>query len=986
MIRILIILAALLEGVAHAAPQATAPMRFVAGVGEISCGPVPSVIGQYDGETTASCKAASFTTVAEDLQLECDMSDDETATLRSAIEGGDAAGTSTFVRSGCRILLGTPGAGDSVAAFPSNTTIYCEDKTAGFVLATKHCSGASDAPGAACTADNQCNNGTCAADADAGTAFAPTEGSTYTGFSAATGAKDIAIINCSIWAQGASGSPAALGGADKQWGYCNGAGTSVAGEACAKVCDATASPSILEGLACTSDTGCGSVAGSCDVIAGDCTTLGGACGAVPYATNFAPVGPGKVNPIDFSAATNARIENVTVYDHRRGDFTFRTGVAGAVVDSQTDGRTLVVPIAGASLLNFAINASVSKGIIAGAGLGSLPGTSVTRSRGTGWDAGIHALGANYLVGAEGGFLGTSAETGWDGSINLLISGAGVIAHGFRGNGGLYCVAPTHEEHPDGVGYNFIVANAFCDGHIGPKFIVQAAGNQYLGIRGAWHGRGSIVGLSDQRGRCSAGDRSGKVCVFGSGSDSTIGCNGGTCTADDDFPANGATHFVIGAGTLLHTNQTGGAHIRATDSKRCATGDEIGAPCSVDGDCAGSGACRPLRYNAALISGVNDYFGMGNTAIDLDTSAIGVVQDATVGGPSIENWLIDGILFDRFATGIKFPANNRVCVGGASAGTSCDEASDCSGGSCESPVKHFVASGNMAGVTTPLVNWDGGYGDVSGLKGLLVTDDQGTVVTYTAGEALTEGQLVKLSTTANQVVRVATSDTGEQAVGVAQHTALSGFPVKVTRLGTASCISDTGTVAAGDLLERGTTTDGRVQTSNSTADVIVGAAMEADGASGSTFLCAVRPPGVQSATASPFQTATLTSDAATQTSDTVVATEFTFTLSANKSYILDGFLIVTGGATGDMRCNLDGPSGVTVTHAYASSGTDLVVTGDNTDGKCVEIIGGTDNVIAVGGSIINSTNAGSLAWKWAQNTSNGTGTTVKAGSWMRIMER
>lgn len=813
-----------------------------------TCGPTPSVIGQYDGETIASCKAASFTTVAEDLQLECDMSDDETATLRSAIEGGAAAGTSTFVRSGCRILLGTPGAGDSVAAFPSNTTIYCEDKTAGFVLATKHCSGASDAPGAACTADNQCNNGTCVADADAGTAFAPTEGSTYTGFSAATGAKDIAIINCSIWAQGASGSPAALGGADKQWGYCNGAGTSVAGEACAKVCDATASPSILEGLACTSDTGCGSVAGSCDVIAGDCTTLGGACGAVPYATNFAPVGPGKVNPIDFSNATNARIENVTVYDHRRGDFTFRTGVAGAVVDSQTDGRTLLVPITGSSLFNYPINASVAKGIIANAD------ASITRSRGTGWEAGIEAEGFNLLVGATGAALGAPSESGWNGTTGLLISSAGVRAYGFIGDGGLNCVRPKFGQSSGG-GYNFIVSNPYCDGQIGPKFIIQSAGNQYLGIRGAWDGRGSVIGLGDQRGRCSGGSRSGLVCVFGSGTDSTIGCPSSSCAAHDDFPADGAGHFIVSGGGLLHTDQTGVSFMRAADSKRCNGGSDPGTPCTADGDCNGgvSGQCRPLRYTDALITSVNFFnpFSNANTAIEIDTTSIGVHPNTVAlgGGPSIENWLVDG-LFRGFATGIEFPTNSKFCVGGSSAGTSCTADSTCTsgGGLCEPPVKRFVATGNMANVTAPLVGWDWEFGDVSGLKGLLPADDQGEVVTLTAGAALTRGQLVSASTAADNTVIVTTTANPERAVGVALGTALSGDHAKVLTSGVGICIAD-GTITRGDKLKPSGSTDGRVVTVSGSSDLIVGSAL-ASTTSGNTFDCLIgTTPPIQNTTAS-----------------------------------------------------------------------------------------------------------------------------------------
>src|SRR5690606_13376948 len=99
----------------------------------------------------------------------------------------------------------------------------------------------------------------------------------------------------------------------KSYGVCDGAGSSVASEACIVACNS--SSGILYGVACTSDGMCGG--GSCVETAGSCKTDGGACAAIPYATNFSAAGPGKINVIDFSNATRARVEGVTVYDHRR---------------------------------------------------------------------------------------------------------------------------------------------------------------------------------------------------------------------------------------------------------------------------------------------------------------------------------------------------------------------------------------------------------------------------------------------------------------------------------------------------------------------------------------------------------------------------------------------------------------------------------------------------------------------------------------------
>ncbi len=920
---------------------------------------------------------------ASSLGLHCAYSADDTATLRAALEsGGTVAGKTLFIPSGCKILLGSPGSGDSVADLASNTSIECEDSTAGFVLARKSCSAGSNTPGAACENDTQCTGGTCDPDYPAGGSFAPTSSDTYTLFGAASGASNIALRRCSIWANGASKDYGYRGGSGKRWGYCDGSGpTDVLGQGCVTTCNS--SSGALYGVACTADSDCGGNVGrACVENAGTCKTNGGACTAVPYTTAWGPSGKGKINLVDFSNATYATIDGVNVYDHRRGDFTFKTGTAGMVRDSHTD---LETPSAAQvdTWIGYAFNPSVTTGIVAGSS------TYLENSSGSGWDAGVEALGWNTLIDVTGGGYGASSESTWTGPTGLLISSAGVEAYGFRaGSGLLNCVRPKFGLSSSG-GYNFLVSNAYCDTQIGAKFIVQGTGNQYLGVRGAWAGVAAVVGLGDQRGRCASGSRSGKVCVFGAGDNATIGCpTGATCAAHSDFPAEGAGHAIIAGGGLLHSDQSSATMIRATDSKRCMAGDGVlGGPCTTNGDCGTGGSCQSLRYNQILVDGMNLYGGV-TTGIDLSTSSVGVDTRPTYGGPSISGWTVSGVSFNGQTNGMKFPSLARYCVGGASAGTSCTVDSTCSsgGGVCRGPVENFVASGNMAGVTTPLTNWDWSYGDISGVSGLLVTDDQGGVVTYTAGEALTKGQLVKLSTTANQVIKVATSDTGEQSVGVVLADTLSGYPVKVMRTGSASCISDTGTIAAGDLLERGTTTAGRVQTSNATSDNIVATAMEADGASGSTFRCSVRPPAVQSAAATPFQTQVLTSDAATQANDTVVATQFSFTLSANKTYIIDGALVVSGSATGDMRCNLDGPASMTtVIHGY-NNGATMTVSGDNTDGKCVDIVAGSDNVVNVGGLVVTGASSGTLDWKWAQNTSNGTGTTVKAGSWMRVMER
>lgn len=838
MIRALVILATVLSwGLAHAADQAVAPLSFVAGKLQVS-------------------------SAAASLGLHCAYSANDTATLRAALEsGGAAAGKTLFIPSGCKILLGTPGSGDSVADVASNTTIECEDQTAGFVLARKSCSDASNTPGAACTADNQCKSGTCDPDYAAGTSFAPTAADTYTIFGAASGTENIAIRNCSIWTNAASGDTPAMGGAGKRWGYCDGGGTSVAGEGCYNACNS--SSGAYEGLACLANTDCNAggagTPGSCVAVAGNCKSLGGSCGSIPYSTNAGAAGPGKINPINWANATNARVENVAIYDLRRGDAAINIGTGGVVTDSTTTANSLTTAQVSASILgsnSWLIGTgrhtcsflstytgcqtpTLAKGIVSN-------GATIVRSTGYGWTAGIQAKANTHLIHSTGGGYGDPSQTGWNGNADLLISGSNVQADNFVGGTSLYCVLPEFA-----VGYNFQVSQPYCDNNIGPKFIVQNAGNQYLGVRGAWSGRGAIVGLSDQRGRCTGGTgtRTGKVCVFGAGDDATIGCpTGGTCAADDAFPAGPANHFILAGGGLLHSDQGSTVtFLRAPDSKRCTNpgATDYGGPCSSDGDCS-TGLCDYLYWVNGLIDGTLFYNGTGTTAVDLSTTGVGVSK--TTASPSISNWVVSGVDLQGFSTGFKFPSISRSCVSGSNDGTSCTADATCTGGGkCKAQVENFVASGNVGTTTTPLLNWDWSYGDVSGLKGLLATDDQGTVITLTAGEALTRGQLVSVSTSTDNAVVKTTTANPERGLGVALADTLSGYRAKVLTQGIGACIAD-GTISNGDQLKPSGSTSGRVVTISSTADPIVGRALDS-ATSGQTFDCLVgTAPPIQNSSA------------------------------------------------------------------------------------------------------------------------------------------
>lgn len=891
---------------------------------------------------------------ASSLGLHCDRSANDTSTLRTALEtGGGAAGKTLFVPSGCKILLGTPGSSDSVADLASGTTIECEDETAGFVLARKSCSSGSNTPGAACENDNQCTSGTCDPDYSGGGSFAPTNSDTYTVFGAASGASNVAIERCSVWANGASKNYAYLGGNSKAWGYCDGSGpTDVLGQGCVTTCNS--SSGILYGYACTSNSDCG--LGSCVENAGTCKTNGGLCTSIPYTTAWGPSGKGKINVVDFSNATYGRIEGVNVYDHRSGDFTFKTGSYGVVRDSHTD---LATPSAAQvdAWVNYPNNRSVTTGIVAGYS------SYVENSSGSGWDAGVEAAGWNTLIDVTGSGYGSPSESTWKGATGLLISDAGVEAYGFRGAGTslLNCIRPKFN-----AGFNFLVSQPYCDAMLGPSFIIQGAGNVYSSIRGAWGGRGSVVGLADQRGRCSGGSRSGKVCVFGSAADSTVGCPSSSCAVHDDFPASSASHFFISGGSLLHTQRfcqggtkdgtgcssdstcsgggtcVGTTFLRATDGKRCQDGSRMGMGCSSDGDCTGgtTGTCQPLHYEYGVVNDVNFYNGTGNTAVDLSTSSVGVDTRAAAngGGPSLTNWQVSGTLFAGFVTGLKMPSLARVCVGGNSAGTSCTADSTCTsgGGLCKGPAENFVASGNMAGVTTPLVNWDWSYGDVSGLSGLLATDDQPKgPVTLTAGEALTRGQLVSVSTSTDNAVVKTTTANPERAMGVVLADTLSGYPAKILTQGVGVCIAD-GTISNGEQLKPSGSTSGRVVTISSSSDPIVGRALDS-ATSGQVFDCligtappiqntsAIFPKFAESHTSSPTSGVTCANATALGT--------ITHSATAGRSIRLQGYvpLDITGSVTrvfttyitrGGSSCTAGSPTTLTTADSEATSNQNI----------------------------------------------------------------
>lgn len=124
------------------------------------------------------------------------------------------------------------------------------------------------------------------------------------------------------------------------------------------------------------------------------------------------------------------------------------------------------------------------------------------------------------------------------------------------------------------------------------------------------------------------------------------------------------------------------------------------------------------------------------------------------------------------------------------------------------------------------------------------------------------------------------------------------------------------------------------------------------------------------------------------------------VDANATYELQAMLFWAGNETGDIKFAFAFPTGATVN--WAITGPNAADAGFSTGGTrggtqyfsslnqtlsptgSIDIAGSTSPLHArPHGTVITGVTAGSLTLRWAQNTSNATATTVKAGSWLRL---
>lgn len=116
----------------------------------------------------------------------------------------------------------------------------------------------------------------------------------------------------------------------------------------------------------------------------------------------------------------------------------------------------------------------------------------------------------------------------------------------------------------------------------------------------------------------------------------------------------------------------------------------------------------------------------------------------------------------------------------------------------------------------------------------VGPDAGGILAMTAGEDVTAGQVVK--TGGDNSVQPSDTD-GENVIGVATQTVSSGEAVTVASTGTIALVQSAEGISNGDTLTSGggtTGEEGQVQTANTSADFVVGHALESTGGSGNNI--------------------------------------------------------------------------------------------------------------------------------------------------------
>lgn len=139
---------------------------------------------------------------------------------------------------------------------------------------------------------------------------------------------------------------------------------------------------------------------------------------------------------------------------------------------------------------------------------------------------------------------------------------------------------------------------------------------------------------------------------------------------------------------------------------------------------------------------------------------------------------------------------------------------------------------------------------------------------------------------------------------------------------------------------------------------------------------------------------------TKTSSTTLGdvTGMSLALEASSTYVLDGYIAYTAGATGDLKVAWTVPTGTT--GHWCLFGISSASTGGvgDLDARRIDAYGDA-NPQTIGGSdagsslvacqprlyVLTSTTSGTMQMRFAQGTSSGTSTIVRIGSWIRAVK-
>jgi hypothetical protein len=136
----------------------------------------------------------------------------------------------------------------------------------------------------------------------------------------------------------------------------------------------------------------------------------------------------------------------------------------------------------------------------------------------------------------------------------------------------------------------------------------------------------------------------------------------------------------------------------------------------------------------------------------------------------------------------------------------------------------------------------------------------------------------------------------------------------------------------------------------------------------------------------------------RTSTTTLASDphIVLAVAANATYLLDGWFEYDGAfGAGDLKMDWSLPASAALRWAPFGNAsgdttqkhtTGSVEAGVTTASVGTYGVGATRNAVAPRGYLTTGATAGNATLRWAQNASNATATTLRAGSWARLLRR